>query len=216
MRADAKRNRRLIVDAARGLFIEFGVHASLEAVARRAGVGIATLYRHFPHRSALVTAVAADVMARTGDEARAALADETDAFAAMRRYMHRALDLGAPAIMPLLDEDVRNDPEVRSLLNSTAAAQQQLLHAAAEQGSLRAGVEFADIGLALARFARPIGGGFDPTLEDGVAHRHLDVFIDGLRNHGEEPPLEGPTPTLRQLRRMGTPAGVAASAPTDA
>ncbi|HMG43151.1 MAG TPA: helix-turn-helix domain-containing protein [Acidimicrobiales bacterium] len=216
MRADAQRNRRLILEAACGLFIEFGVQASLEAVARRAGVGIATLYRHFPHRRALVTAVAADVMARTGDEARAALADETDAFAALRRYMHRSLDVGAPAIMPQLDEDVRNDPEVRSLLDSTAAAQQQLLRAADEQGSLRAGVEFADVGLALARFSRPIGGGFDPALEEGVAHRHLDVFIDGLRNRGRERPLEGPAPTLRELRRMGTRADPVSSAPPDA
>jgi AcrR family transcriptional regulator len=204
------------LDAACGLFIEFGVQASLEAVARRAGVGIATLYRHFPHRRALVAAVAADVMARTGDEARAALADETDAFAALRRYMHRALDVGAPAFMSQLDDDVRNDPEVRSLLDSTAAAQQQLVSAADEQGSLRAGVEFADVGLALTRFSRPIGGGFDPELEEGFAHRHLDVFIDGLQDHGHGRPLTGPVPTLPELRRMGRRADAASSAPTEA
>ena len=74
MRADAQRNRRLLLDAACALFIEFGLQVSLAAVSRRAGVSIATLYRHFPDRKALVTAVAADVMARTRVEARTALA----------------------------------------------------------------------------------------------------------------------------------------------
>jgi len=201
MRADAKRNRDLLLDAACALFIEAGIQVSLSAVARRAGVSIATLYRHFPDRRSLVTAVAADVMARTRAEARAALVEETDAFVALRRYMHRTLDVGAPALMPLLDEEVRSFPEVKTLLNSTAAAQRRLLRAAEQQGSLRAGVEFADVGLVLARFSRPIGGGFDPALEQGVAHRHLEIFIDGLREHGQ-PPLEGQAPTLRELRGM--------------
>ena len=201
MRADAQRNRRLLLDAARDVFTEVGLQASLAAVARRAGVSIATLYRHFPDRRALVTAVAADVLTRTGAEARAALAEERDAFVALRRYMHRALDAAAPALMPLLDEEVRSAPEVGALLDATAAAQNRLLRAARRQGSLRAGIQFADIGLSLARFSRPIGGGFDPELEHGVAHRHLDVFIDGLRDHGQRR-LEGPAPTLRQLRSM--------------
>ena len=201
MRADAQRSRGRLLDAARRLFIEVGVGAPLEAIARRADVGIATLYRHFPHRVALVTAVAVDVMARTGAEGRAALAEEPDGFTALRRYMHRALDVGAPAIMPLLDDEVRSAPEVKRLLNSTAAAQSELVALAQRQGSLRVGVTFADIGLALARFSRPIGHGFDPALEASVAHRHLDVFIDGLRNH-EGAPLAGPALTLRKLRAM--------------
>ena len=62
----------------------------------------------FSQSHALVTSVAVDVMERTGIEARAALAEEPDGFAALRRYMHRALDVGAPAIMPLLDDEVRS------------------------------------------------------------------------------------------------------------
>ena len=201
MRADAQRSRRLLLDAACVLFVDAGIEVALEAVARRAGVGIATLYRHFPDRLALVEAVAIDVMARTGDEARAALADEPDGFAALRRYMHRALDVCAPAIMPLLDDEVRGAPEVKALLDSTAAAQGELIASAQRQGSLRAGVTFADIGLALARFSRPIGHAFDPALEATVAHRHLDVFVDGLR-HGVGPPLPGLALTLRDLRAM--------------
>jgi AcrR family transcriptional regulator len=183
------------------VFIEVGIEAPLERIARRAGVGIATLYRHFPQRDALVRGVAVDVMSRTLAEARAALEEEHDGFAALRRYMHRALDVGAPAIMPRLDNEVRNHPDVKALLDSTAAAQGELISVASGEGSLRAGVGFADIGLALARFSRPLGHGFDPELESGVAHRHLDVFIDGLRERGE-PGLLGPALTLGRLRRM--------------
>ena len=105
MRADARRSRRRLLDAACEVFIEAGIDAPLEAIARRAGVGIATLYRHFPQRAVLVKAVAVDVMGRTLAEANAALVEEADAFDALRRYMHRALDVCAPAVMPLLDDD---------------------------------------------------------------------------------------------------------------
>jgi AcrR family transcriptional regulator len=201
MRTDAQRSRRLLLDAACALFVEAGIAVPLETIARRAGVGIATLYRHFPSRRALVTIVAVDVLERTGIEARAALAEEPEGFAALRRYMHRALDVCAPAIMPLLDDEVRSAPEIKELLNSTASAQGALIAAAQQQGSLRDGVTFADIGLGLARFSRPLGHGFDPALESEVAHRHLDVFIDGL-HHGGGPPLTGPALTLQELRAM--------------
>jgi AcrR family transcriptional regulator len=205
MRADAQRNRRRLLDAACREFVEVGTEAPLEVIARRAGVGIATLYRHFPDRGALVRAVAVDVMSRTLVEARAALADERGGFAALRRYMHRAVDVGAPAIMPLLDDETRNDPEVRALLDATAGAQSELIAVAGREGSLRAGVQFSDVGLVLARFSRPLGHGFDPELESSVAHHHLDVFIDGLHERSG-PALEGPALTLGRLRRMGRQA----------
>jgi AcrR family transcriptional regulator len=201
MRADAQRNRRLLLDAACHVFIESGTDAALGKIALRAGIGIATLYRHFPDRRALVTAVAVDVMARTGDEARAALAEEPDAFEALRRYMHRALQVCTPAVMPLLDDTVRDAPEVAALRDSSAAAQADLIAAAKQQGLLRQDIEFADIGFALARFSRPLGAAFDPDLESDLAHRHLEIYIDGLRDH-RAGPLAGPELTLRDLRTM--------------
>ncbi len=83
MRADAQRSRGQLLDAACALITEVGPQVSLEAIARRAGVGIATLYRHFPRREDLVTAVAVDVLTRTRAEAQAALAEERDSFAAL-------------------------------------------------------------------------------------------------------------------------------------
>ena len=92
------------------LFVEAGIEVALEAVACRAGVGIATLYRHFPDRRALVEAVAIDAMAVPKTRPGPRVADEPDGFAAFRRYMHRAFDVCAPAIMPLLDDEVRRAP----------------------------------------------------------------------------------------------------------
>ena len=71
LRVDALRNRERIVAAARDLFTEVGSQAPIDEVARRAGIGNATVYRHFPDRDALVLAVVRSVLKRTGDRAEA-------------------------------------------------------------------------------------------------------------------------------------------------
>ena len=73
-RADAVRNRERIVAAARDLFTEVGSQAPIDEVARRAGIGNATVYRHFPDRDALVLAVVRSVLKRTADRAESAMA----------------------------------------------------------------------------------------------------------------------------------------------
>lgn len=61
-RRDARRNRELLIEAAHEVFTEQGLEAPLDVIARRAGIGNATLYRHFPSRTALVDAVFRDVL----------------------------------------------------------------------------------------------------------------------------------------------------------
>src|SRR4051794_23585109 len=68
-RADALRNRERIVAAARDVFVEYGPDAPLDEIARRAGIGNATLYRHFADRQALAHAVLLSVVTRTADRA---------------------------------------------------------------------------------------------------------------------------------------------------
>jgi AcrR family transcriptional regulator len=75
LRADAQRNRERIIDAAREVFAEQGLDASLNEVARRAGVGVATLFRRFPTREDLITATFADPMAEYAALIETALAD---------------------------------------------------------------------------------------------------------------------------------------------
>ncbi|MEX1271511.1 MAG: TetR family transcriptional regulator, partial [Acidimicrobiia bacterium] len=97
MRSDARRNRRRLLDAAIELILETGSAPSRDAVARAAAVGIATLYRHFPDQQDLLRGVAVDVLARTIAAGEAAL-DEADGGAALRRYLHEAIDIGLGAV----------------------------------------------------------------------------------------------------------------------
>lgn len=73
-RADALRNRERIVAAAREMFVEFGPEVPFDEIARRAGVGNATVYRNFPDRDALAREVVCSVMDRTSERAESAIA----------------------------------------------------------------------------------------------------------------------------------------------
>src|SRR3954451_22018274 len=111
LRADARDNRDRILAAAREVFVEQGPGAPLEDISRRAGTGIATLYRRFPDRKALTRAVALDALQRTRDEVKRARDDEPTAFAALVRYMHRVLDIRIGAVFPVLLEEIPFDDE---------------------------------------------------------------------------------------------------------
>jgi AcrR family transcriptional regulator len=203
LRADARRNRDQLLAAARDVFVEQGVGAALDDVARRAGVGIATLYRRFPDRESLMRAVALDVLQRVGAEARLALAEEPDAFQALARYMHRALDVRIAAVMPtlvgaipLLDDELTRAREtaVEPLVRTIEQAQ--------ADGSLRSDVAFGDISLILIRLSRPLPQGFTPELDNRLAHRHIELVLAGLRAGATPPaPLSGPALSLGDLRR---------------
>lgn len=199
MRADARRNRERLLGAARQAFLDDGPHVPLDAIARRAGVGVATLYRHFPDRSALVRSVVGDVLSDCTAEAHAAFAAGPDAFSALRRFMHRALDMGV-GVMNLIARDV-DDAESSLWRDNCSAAIRQILDQAHRDGTLRADASFADIGLALVRFSRPIGAGFDRDLEPAFAHRHLDVYVDGLAARNASS-LPGAALALEDLRAM--------------
>ncbi|HTI28222.1 MAG TPA: helix-turn-helix domain-containing protein [Kutzneria sp.] len=86
MRADARRNYERLLDEARSAFAEFGVDASLDEIARRAGVASGTLYRHFPTRLDLVEAVLAGQIAALAELGRSSLTS-ADAFEALRAWL---------------------------------------------------------------------------------------------------------------------------------
>lgn len=205
MRADARRNRELLLSAARDVFVEHGPDAPLEEVARRAGVGIATLYRRFPDREALMRAVALDVLHRVTAEARAALAAEDDGFGALARYLHRALDLRIAAVMPVLDGqfDLAKEEALRTARDELAPLFEAVVERAREHG-LRADVGPGDIGLMVIRLARPLPGSYPRDFDHAAAHRLLDIVLDGLR----ATPPAAPRPAAGRLsidRLRGTP-----------
>jgi AcrR family transcriptional regulator len=203
LRADARRNRERLLAAARDAVIEQGADARLDDIARRAGVGIATLYRRFPERATLLRQVALDLLRRSGDEASAALAEEPDAFGALARYLHRALDLRVSAAMPVLVGELQMDEELLAARRASAGPLDQIIRTARAEGSLRPDVASGDVGLLLVRLARPLPGPFPPAVNHRLAHRHLDLLLDGLRSPAASgAPLPGPAMTFEDLAAM--------------
>ena len=201
LRADARDNRRRLLDAARDVFIELGPGAPLEEIARRAGTGIATLYRRFPDRRALIRDVVVDALRRTTEEARTAADEEPDPFGALARYMHRAIDVRTAAVIPaLLAEIPFDDEEIVAARAAGPSALDALVDAAHLAGTLRGDVTSGDIGMLIVRFSRPLQGGIPRQTNDRLSHRHLDVLLDGLRADARPAgPLTGPAMTLDDL-----------------
>lgn len=202
LRADARQNRERILAAARDVFVEQGAGAPLEEISRRAGTGIATLYRRFPDRLALMRAVVLDSLSRTHAEARQAVEEEPDPFRALTRYMHRALDIRVAAVIPqLLEEISMEDAEMRAVSEPGVELIKELIEAAKLDGTLRKDVTFADIGTLIVRLSRPLPGTFPREVNDQLGHRHLDLLINGLRAKPDDSAvIEGPALTHEELR----------------
>jgi AcrR family transcriptional regulator len=206
LRADARRNHDQILRAATDVFVDRGPDAPLDEIARRAGVGNATLYRRFPDRQALLRAVVVDVYVRVLAEARLAVSEEPDAFSALARYMRRALELRIGAIMPALTGEVTPDQEILRLRHELVLLIGHLLDVAHADETLRPEVTFGDIGPMLIRLSRPLPGRLPRDLDDALAHRQLEVLIDGLRAVPGRAPgtLPGPALTIDDLQPTAT------------
>ncbi|MFF5446850.1 TetR/AcrR family transcriptional regulator [Streptomyces sp. NPDC012888] len=199
-RADALRNRERILAAAREAFVEHGAEIALDEIARRAGVGNATLYRHFPDRAGLVHHVVLYVMGRVAAHADDALTEETDAFAALERFTHAAADERIGALCPMLSGDFdREHPELLAARTRLEEAVEALVAAGQAAGLLRTDVAVGDLMVALAQLSRPLPG--SACLDaDRFVHRHLQLFLDGLRAPARSE-LPGSAATLDDLRR---------------
>ncbi|MEU2162887.1 TetR/AcrR family transcriptional regulator [Streptomyces sp. NPDC019208] len=199
-RADALRNRERIVTAARETFVEFGPEVPLDEIARRAGVGNATLYRNFPDRSTLVHEVVLSVLRRTAERAEEAAVTEADPFAALSRFTHAAADERVAALCPLLSGDFDKDhPDLVAQRDRLEGAVQTLVDQAHEAGRLRADVAVGDLMVMLSQLTRPLPGTACLSI-DQFTHRHLQLFLDGLEAPARSE-LPGTAVTLEDLRR---------------
>jgi AcrR family transcriptional regulator len=186
----AARNDQRIRDAAREVFFA-DPSAPIAAVAERAGVGIAALYRRYGSKAALFQQLFLDSMHRDNAEAEAALAAEGDPWEVFCRFAHRSLDAGSGVLslhvaptFPLTDElrlAARRGYELfRRLVERTQAA-----------GALRSDVTAADIGwLFLPVQAIQLG---DRERTNRLRHRYLAILLDGLHATWAAP-LPGPPP----------------------
>ncbi|WTW93404.1 TetR/AcrR family transcriptional regulator [Streptomycetaceae bacterium NBC_01309] len=196
MRADAQRNRDLIIKAARDTFTDAGPDAPLDEIAKRAGVGIATLYRRFPDRDGLIHAVVLDTFEAMADSARVAEEQGTDAYDALRRFMHLAVDAKIGATMPALAGRVVFDDAVEEARLTVSRIVQRLLETAQAHGLVRGDVAFGDITLMVMRLTRPLPAITKILVDDDLAHRHLDIYLDGLRAEGDGARAELPPPVV--------------------
>jgi len=138
LRADAARNRAAIVAVAREVFAEHGLEAPLEAIAARAGVGIATLYRRFPTREKLIAAALVEKVAEYAEAARQALAapDPWDGFAG---FVERICELqaGDRGLSDLLSMTLSADEQVEELRRAANELLITVIERAKAAGALR-------------------------------------------------------------------------------
>jgi AcrR family transcriptional regulator len=194
MRADARRNLERILDAARKVFAEKGVDATLDEVAKSAGVGIATVYRRFSDKYELLRGLLEADLAALVEEARRAAAAE-DAFGGLVGFLERSLELQAAncALRDLVESDALAEARWTWLKNRLGPPVSELLRRAKEQGRLRADLETSDIALvalmlgAVADFARHVS----PNLW----RRYLAIVLEGMKS--PEPPSL-PCPALTE------------------
>ena len=175
-RADARRNYEKVLAAAREAFAEGGESTALEEIARRAGVGIGTLYRHFPNRQALLEALyvnEVEEVCRTAGEL-----DGTDPWDALIAWFERLM--GYLATKQALAHELLNyletdDPLFQVCRTSLYAAGDPLLRRAQEAGVVRRDVEFPEVMQMVVGIAKIPAS--DPSQ---VAHI-LRIALDGLR-----------------------------------
>ncbi|MDT0548493.1 MULTISPECIES: helix-turn-helix domain-containing protein [Streptomyces] len=115
LRVDAQRNLEHVLRAAREVFGELGYGAPMEDVARRARVGVGTVYRRFPSKDVLVRRIAEEETARLTDQARAALGQENEPWSALARFLRTSVASGAGRLLPpqVLRVGVEVEAEVR-------------------------------------------------------------------------------------------------------
>ncbi|MFI6008376.1 TetR/AcrR family transcriptional regulator [Streptomyces sp. NPDC051243] len=199
-RADALRNRERIVTAAREMFVELGPDVPLDDIARRAGVGNATVYRNFPDRDALIREVVCSVMERTAAAAELALAETGDAFEALERFVHTAADERISALCPMVQSTFdKNHPDLEASRQRVEQLIGAIMDRARAAGQLRSDVDVGDIMLVVAQLSRPPAG-TGCNIADRYVHRHLQLLLDGLRAPARSV-LPGAAMTMEDLRQ---------------
>lgn len=175
-RADARRNYDKVVAAAREAFAERGASTSLEEIARRAEVGIGTLYRNFPNRQALLEAVYVDEVESLCSSA--AEFDELPPWDAFVAWMHRLagyLVTKQALAHELLEYFDRDAPLFQSCRTALFAAGQPLLNRAQQAEVVRVDADLSDIIQLVGGIAKIPGA--DPSQTE----RLLEIALDGLR-----------------------------------
>lgn len=182
-RSDARRNRARVLEAARACLAADGHEAQIDDIARAAGVGVGTVYRHFPTKEALLEALAADHFQRLADAAREAL-EHSDPWSGLSGFLSRAAewqadDRALAEVMAAEPEAMERAAMDREDLHQAVA---KLVERAQLAGKLREDIVAGDVPMLLCGLGRATRvGSSGPTMS---WKRYLAIMLDGLRAPG--------------------------------
>ncbi|HTX84716.1 MAG TPA: TetR/AcrR family transcriptional regulator [Streptosporangiaceae bacterium] len=178
LRADAQRNIGSLLEAAKAVFATAGVDAPAKEIADLAGVGVGTLYRHFPQRSDLVRAVFQRGVDACADAAPA-LAAANEPGAALEKWLHRYTEFVATKrglAAALHSGDPAFDALPGYFMQRLGPALASLLEAAVASGDIRSGISARDLLHAVANLCMPV-----PDEGPAYSQRMVALLVDGLR-----------------------------------
>jgi AcrR family transcriptional regulator len=186
LRADAQRNRQLILEAARALFAERGLAVSLDELAARAGVGVATVYRRFPDKEDLIDALFEDRIGELAKIAADAL-ESDDAWLGLATFLESGLALQAAdrGLHEVLLGSIHGRERLEHARSQMKPLVEGLVSRAQASGELRPDVEATDMPL----IHLMLGAVVDYTrdIEPEAWRRFLTIVLDGLRADRRKP-----------------------------
>jgi AcrR family transcriptional regulator len=199
LRRDARRNRERLLVSARALLARDGVDASVEEITRQAGVGMGTLYRHFPTKADLVDAVLEESFAELIRAAEDAVAVE-DAWSGFTGFLEQILELHAAnrGLKDVLASSERGRKQGEAMRARVRPLIRELVDRAHAQGTLRPDFTAEDTPLVFWTAGRVIE--VTESVAPGYWRRYLGLLLDGLRA-GSATPLPRPSLTQSQLDR---------------
>lgn len=198
LRRDAARNRELILEAAVEVFAERGIDAGYDEIARRAGVGVGTVYRRFPERVELVQALFESRIDEVVATAEAAAAS-ADAWAGLVEFIEGTVERQVEdrGLKEVLFATISIDDHQRVGRDRIGPVIEGLVARAHTEGTLREDVGPSDIGVVLMTLSSVHG-----TEAPELWRRYLAVFLEGFRARPEQPPLPQSPPSDRVLHEL--------------
>ncbi len=201
LRADAARNRARLLAAAKELFAARGLDATMDEVARRAGVGVGTAYRRFRNRDDLIAALFEERLDEFMASLDEALADE-DAWRGLSRFLERSMEMQAEdrGFKELLLQSNEGRERVRLFRARIRPLVAELVRCARDAGELRADVVEDDV-LLVSLMIGAVND-FAHVVEPQLWRRSLALLLDGLRARGASPLPVGPLDADQADRAM--------------
>jgi AcrR family transcriptional regulator len=209
-KAEAARNDRAILDAARVVFIR-DPGAPISAVAEEAGVGVGALYRRYAGKEELLRKLCEDGLSRFVEIAESALARQSDPWQTFATFLGGVIDSDVHSLTVRLAGTFTPTPELRRLAAQASALAEQILHRAKTAGALRPDVDAGDIPMIFEQITAIRLGDADRTAV--LRRRYLTLLLDALRADTPTTPLPASPPSDEELGRRWRHAELHARGP---